>query len=311
MGICHEFGIGVEKDASKAFHYYSMAAEEGDSVASNNLGWMYIHGKGISQNPQKAFQTFSNIKGSEYGYNSLGFCYKYGIGTQKDLVKAAGCFRKASKSKYRFPCAIVNLGQCYQDGLGVNVNPTRAQELFGVAEELFSKEDAARQHNYGKWFEEGYAVDKNLYRALHLYTMAADRGHPQAYCASIRIRTEILTLIAVEVTSKVLFYLRAHPDHKQLQSILQETLEELLASPKHAEVCLALTTHVLKARQRRLVRCSRYIAYVLVKHRCLEDDWQNPSFVRHTLDDLFLTVDFHKELPQFVFDSEKTAKQDN
>ena len=33
----YKYGKGVKQDYEKAFHYYSLSAEQGDGVAQNNL----------------------------------------------------------------------------------------------------------------------------------------------------------------------------------------------------------------------------------------------------------------------------------
>ena len=42
LGVCYQYGTGVEKDEVEAVKYYKMAADQGDADAQNNLGETWI-----------------------------------------------------------------------------------------------------------------------------------------------------------------------------------------------------------------------------------------------------------------------------
>ena len=56
---------GVQKDYSKAFEYYQMAAEQNNPIALNNLGSLYFNGIGTNPDVQKAVALFT--KAAELG----------------------------------------------------------------------------------------------------------------------------------------------------------------------------------------------------------------------------------------------------
>ena len=58
-GVRYYFGEGVEKDYTKAFEWFSKAAEQGDADAQFSLGVMYSEGQGVGQNYEKAFEWYS------------------------------------------------------------------------------------------------------------------------------------------------------------------------------------------------------------------------------------------------------------
>jgi TPR repeat protein len=41
LGFAYLFGIGVEKDINESIRWYRMAANNGDPVTQNNLGYLY------------------------------------------------------------------------------------------------------------------------------------------------------------------------------------------------------------------------------------------------------------------------------
>ena len=45
----------MQKDFGQAFHWYKLAAAQGQLYAHQNLGWMYEHGEFIDRNPLVAF----------------------------------------------------------------------------------------------------------------------------------------------------------------------------------------------------------------------------------------------------------------
>lgn len=50
LGVQFYDGILISKDLDKAFFYFEKAAMKNDSLAQNNIGWMYEHGEGTSKN---------------------------------------------------------------------------------------------------------------------------------------------------------------------------------------------------------------------------------------------------------------------
>ncbi|SEM35259.1 hypothetical protein SAMN05216500_1301 [Acinetobacter sp. DSM 11652] len=54
LGVQYYDGKIIRKDNNKAFHYFQLAANMNDSLAQNNLAWMYEHGEGVEKNMVKA-----------------------------------------------------------------------------------------------------------------------------------------------------------------------------------------------------------------------------------------------------------------
>ncbi|QIZ60935.1 sel1 repeat family protein [Acinetobacter indicus] len=58
LGVQFYDGILISKDLDKAFFYFEKAAMKNDSLAQNNIGWMYEHGEGTSKNLEKALYWY-------------------------------------------------------------------------------------------------------------------------------------------------------------------------------------------------------------------------------------------------------------
>ena len=90
IAYMYDNGEGVLENDKAAVKWYTLAAEQGDAVAQNNLGIMYAGGKGVAENDRVAAKWF--IKAAEQGYAdaqyNLGLKYVYGEGVLTDNRRA-------------------------------------------------------------------------------------------------------------------------------------------------------------------------------------------------------------------------------
>jgi len=82
---CHYRGWnGLKQDFKKAFEMYLKIEKEtnGDHWAQWRLGWCYRYGRGTDQDHNKGFEfyTKSAEQGNSVAMNNLGTCYDYGFG---------------------------------------------------------------------------------------------------------------------------------------------------------------------------------------------------------------------------------------
>ena len=94
LGYAYDRGIGVKLDKKKAERLYRTAADRGDAFAQNNLAVLLD-----SQDKfEEAFRYFALA--ADQGYTSgefnLGICYRDGDGTEVDLGKARYWFERAA-----------------------------------------------------------------------------------------------------------------------------------------------------------------------------------------------------------------------
>ena len=82
-----------------AVGYYLKAAEQGDSVAQNNLGSCYYHGQGVAQDYSEAVKWYRKAaeQGNSYAQYNLGICYHNGQGVQRNYSAAVKWYRKAAE----------------------------------------------------------------------------------------------------------------------------------------------------------------------------------------------------------------------
>lgn len=74
IGICYEMGIGVEENETEAFKYYTLAANNGNTMSMYRTGLCHYNGVGVKQNLQEAFRWFNDAAGNE----NIHACYYVG-----------------------------------------------------------------------------------------------------------------------------------------------------------------------------------------------------------------------------------------
>jgi len=127
LGMLYLKGIGVQKDPSKAFSYFSKAADKAYPKAQYNLGRLYKYGIGCTIDFTKAMDWFviATENGNQRAAYSLGYMYYKGFGVAQSYKEAVYWFERSED-----PMAKHFLGLCYYLGYGVTANSNTALELL-------------------------------------------------------------------------------------------------------------------------------------------------------------------------------------
>lgn len=117
LGDLYLHGLGVEQNDQLAFENYMQAAAQGEETALNQIGWMYQNGCGTDADPEQAFFWYNEAaqKGSDVGMANLAFCYQNGYGVGQDAEVAAEWFKKSAEAGY--VDSMLELGEYYQSTL--------------------------------------------------------------------------------------------------------------------------------------------------------------------------------------------------
>lgn len=123
-------GMGVSRDMKKAFEFYQIAAELGNTDAQVDLGDIYYYGKETAQSYEKANYWYEKAakNGNATAQMNLGYAYLNGEGVEMNYAKARNWLEIAVKQGQ--PSAMYHLGTIYFDGNGVAENKELAVELF-------------------------------------------------------------------------------------------------------------------------------------------------------------------------------------
>jgi len=114
--------FALQKDKKREvlwFHKVHEAAEQGDAKAQEELGLMYLTGRGVEQDDVQAVYWYRKAaeQGNASAQFTLGGMYDYGRGVTNDDVQAACWYRKAAdQSDVLAQC---ELGCMYYGGRGV------------------------------------------------------------------------------------------------------------------------------------------------------------------------------------------------
>lgn len=128
VGVIYLYGRGVPKDENKAFEWFNKAAASGYSVAEYAVGRMYYYGQGIAQSGKLAQEWFQKAaeKGNADAQYALGVMYQFGKDVEKNLETAAKWYRSAAESG--LAAAQYALGAMYSLGQGVEKDLSKGIE---------------------------------------------------------------------------------------------------------------------------------------------------------------------------------------
>jgi uncharacterized protein len=100
LAIMYDHGDGVATDKKAAFHFYMLAAQDGEPASQNEVGSFYeIGGGGVPEDwitAARWYQLSANA-GWHLGELTMGRAYEYGIGVPLDLQTALDWYSRAAE----------------------------------------------------------------------------------------------------------------------------------------------------------------------------------------------------------------------
>lgn len=156
-----------------ALEIWQQAAMQGDAKAMNGLGLMHQGGKGVPKDADAALYWFTmaaDLGLDEAQYN-LARHHDNGWGTAVNFDLAAHWYEKSALQGY--DRAQLSLGIAYMKGQGVAKNPQTARHWYSLAAQNGNR---AAQFNLGTLLRKGLGGDKNPAEAVYWYRRSADQG---------------------------------------------------------------------------------------------------------------------------------------
>jgi len=140
LGSLYMNGKGIEKNYSKAIYWFRKAAEDDEAIAQYYLGMLRLEGKGVKQDFSKAFDWIHKSAEQEdaLAQYQLGNMYLKGIGVEQKYFMAAYWFRKAAD--HQEAVAQLQLGLLYSQGKGLAKNDEEALYWYSKAAQHGLKE---------------------------------------------------------------------------------------------------------------------------------------------------------------------------
>ncbi len=180
VGAMVLLGDGYNKSApAQAFHWYSLAADQGDRAGLTKVGLMLASGDGTPRNLEKAIPYFERASemGDPQAQFALAECLLEGKGgVQKDEPHALELIQAAAKNGYLR--AINRLGNYYRKGILVKKDVAEARRLFTQAADLG---DPEAYGNLGVIYMNGEGgISRDEFKGLELFEKGAEKGN--AFC---------------------------------------------------------------------------------------------------------------------------------
>jgi TPR repeat protein len=141
-GYCYEQGLGVARDTSQAFYWFSKAAEQNHFGATRNLALCFKKGLGVHADKKLAFEMLVSCasRGDPAACVNLGYCYKNGEGVEQNFQESIRMFRCASHKRDAY--GLNSMGHCYAYARGVKKNKLMAAVFYRMG--MIYNHDAAR-----------------------------------------------------------------------------------------------------------------------------------------------------------------------
>lgn len=107
-------------------------AEAGTAFGSHTLGNIYFYGLGVEKDPTRALQHYRDAAGQDYpaSINKVAGFYDRGLVLERDRAQATMLYHRAAALGHSD--ALYNLGVAYAKGHGVKADPERAYAIFST-----------------------------------------------------------------------------------------------------------------------------------------------------------------------------------
>jgi TPR repeat protein len=97
LGYAYDVGQGTKRNVAQAIRWYRRAVRLGDAGSANNLAIVY-RDAGKAVLAFKWWERAADMRDGNAAVD-VGYCYQYGIGTRKNTAKAKRMFSRAIASK--------------------------------------------------------------------------------------------------------------------------------------------------------------------------------------------------------------------
>lgn len=164
-----EYLFGTEEtpqDFKKALELFLTESENGNVLATHDLGRIYADGLGVESDTDKASECYAKAlsgfelvevqKAWKYTEYRIGKMFAQGLGTEQDYETAAQWFELSAEKKYKY--AQYSLGGLYYRGQGVDQDFQTAFSLYlKSAEQSFPYAD----YEVAKMYRDGVGTEKD------------------------------------------------------------------------------------------------------------------------------------------------------
>lgn len=160
---------GLPRDHARALRYYEQAAGLGDQSGLCGAAGMYLKGEGTPTNVTRAVSLYEEASelGSIRALNGLGYMYFYGQSVPQNQTKAFEYFLTAASYETDGD-SLFNAAHCLENGLGVEKDLSRAVQLYTVGAKKLGSFNCIRSLA-GMYLEVRDTTSSSLYLSVGMY----------------------------------------------------------------------------------------------------------------------------------------------
>ncbi|KAH3731406.1 tetratricopeptide repeat protein [Pelomyxa schiedti] len=186
LGWCYQYGICVERDVEKAVALYNMAIASNERRHSWRLGVCHLLGEGVERDWGKAVELMQKSGNDVNATAHVAWCYLCGgCGVERDPVCAVALLKGCGSNR-----ASVFLGFCHERGIGVDMDPSKARELFDEGKKYPDGAEALGEIAQFLWRGDcGVPTDRKA--AVGYFQMGADGGDPISIAAALLSESQV------------------------------------------------------------------------------------------------------------------------
>ncbi len=189
LAYLYLYGIdNVKQDFEKALHYYTLAAEQKDPIALNNLGSLYFSGIGAKRDIGKALELFREAADLGNDNAALNLAFIYLTGGKKNAERNKRAVELFEQAQKKNNIAKFMLGYAYYKGFVVPQDYEKAFQLVKAAADSPAQIDEA-QLILARMYADGKGTVQNYQNALNAYRAAVSQNNMEAIMELAQIYT--------------------------------------------------------------------------------------------------------------------------
>ncbi len=193
LGMMYLYGRGVRRSLDKALSCMRISAEDGTEVAYERLMdalWEKYDSKHVREMRDLVYRNVE--KGKGWAYRRLGMMYLYGRGVDRDPDKALECFRTAVEK------GITNAYENIFDRLWEIGSKESVEEMSRIVSGFVSKGEKWAFVFQGLMCWHGVGAEKDLAEALKCFRKAMEERTPRSSSCLYDLLSEIGTEESIE-----------------------------------------------------------------------------------------------------------------
>lgn len=179
LGLCYENGDGVEEDLRHAVLWYRKSAEEGYAPGQCNLAVCYLNGNGVERDAAAAVRWLEKAaaQGNARAQSILGDLCRDGEAPKWMRRGPSSSIPRRRSRAIHPPSAPWATATRW----GAARRRTRPKRWSGI-EKAAQRGHATAQCNLAYCYEQGIGVAEDKTKAVEWYARAAEQEHPRAMC---------------------------------------------------------------------------------------------------------------------------------